>query len=435
MSAHSTQKGMSRRRFLGATGAAVAAPFILPARARGANSRIGLGVLGSGSRGVQVMKGFIDHPDIEVVALCDVFDDRRTRAAALVNEYYNRASDAAGCAVSGDFREVIDRDDVDAVLIAPQDHWHAIMAVAAADRKKHIYCEKPLGVSVRECQIIRDAARRNGIVFQTGTQQRSTRDFSQACELARNGYLGDIHTIEVAAPGPYYQRKYEGSLDPQPVPDGFDWEMYVGPAPMKPYNPGHHAWPDWYLIWDYCVGFIVNWGVHHLDIALWGCPRLTAQTFELTCTADYRNDGFCDNVSGWQAEFVYPDGLKMLFSDTDHPYKQGCCFRGSEGWVHVNRKGIEADPASLLEVSLKSSDTRLYVNDNHQHDFVNAIKENRDPIAPVEAGCHASTFGTLADVAARLKRKIQWDPVAGRLVNDAEAEPMLERPMRAPWSL
>ncbi len=432
---HRLRGRVGRRTFLRTAACVSVAPLLLPTRAHGANDRIAMGVIGSGSRGVQDMRGFLDEPDLEVVAVCDVQEDRRTNTAQLVNEHYGRGSDAAGCTAYRDFREILERDDIDVVLIAPQDHWHAAIAVMAAERGKDMYCEKPLGVSVRQCQAIREAVRRNAIVFQTGTQQRSSGNFRFACELALNGYLGDVHTVEVAAPGPSYKRKYAGSMEPQPVPPGLDYEMYAGPAPMKPFNEGRLAWPDWYLIYDYCTGFIVNWGVHHLDIALWGCPRLAMEPFDLSCTADYRNDGLCDNVNGWQAEFVYADGLRMSFTDTDHPHPQGCRFVGTEGWVHVNRQGITAEPASLLKQVIRPGEIHLHESDHHQHDLVVSVKNRRDPVAPVEAGCRASYFGMIADIAARVRRPVRWDPVVERFENDDEANRLLARPMRAPWTV
>ncbi|MFQ6132473.1 MAG: Gfo/Idh/MocA family protein [Armatimonadota bacterium] len=400
----------------------------------GANDRIALGVIGTGKRGTGVMRTFLGRDGVEVVAVCDVQKDRREDAAAIVHRHRGGAA-ADRCKAERDFREILARDDIDAVLLAPQDHWHGVMAVRAAESGKDIYCEKPLGVAVREGQAIRDAVRRHGVVFQTGTQQRSDRKFRLACELARNSYLGSIHTVKVAAPGPTYQRSYRGPTTPQPVPPGLDYEMYVGPAEMKPYNPGRLAWPDWYLIWDYCAGFIVNWGVHHLDIALWGCPQLGDQPFELACTADYRNDGLCDNVNAWQAEFVYPNGLRLSYSDTGHPHEQGCRFEGDEGWVHVNRKGIRAHPESLLDVTLGPDELRLQESDNHTGNFLDSIRTRRDPVAPVAAGHLASTLGLLADIAARVRRRLRWDPAAERFVNDDEADGLLARPMRPPWVL
>ena len=426
---------VSRRGFLAG---AAAAPFVLSAAALGANDRVVMGAIGVGGRGTGVMRGFLGNAGVQVVAVCDVQESRRNRAKQLVEAQYAKQAakgEYKGCEARNDFREVLARDDIDAVLLAPQDHWHAVMAVAAAERGKDIYCEKPLGVAVRESQAIRDAVRRYGRVFQTGTQQRSDRKFRFACELARNGYLGKLHTVKVGAPGPSYRRRYRGPTTPEPVPKGFDYEMYVGPAPLKPYNRARLDWPGWYLIWDYCAGFVVNWGVHHLDIAHWGCPELAEQPFDLTCTATYRDDGLCDNINGWKAEFVYASGLRMSFTDTGHPNAQGCRFEGEEGWVHVNRGGIHAEPASLLKVALRPSELRLYESTHHQADFVRAVRAGRDPVAPVEAGHRASYFGMIADIAGRVRRKVRWDPKAEQFVGDAEANRLLTRPMRSPWTL
>ena len=434
----SSTQGLTRRRFLKAAAASAVAPTILPAAARGANDRITMGAIGVGGRGTGVMRGFLGARDLQVVAVCDVQQRNRERAKKLVDAQYARRAGRGqhkGCDATADFREIIARDDVDTVLIAPQDHWHAVMAVRAAEAGKDMYCEKPLGVAVRECQAIRDAVRRHGVVFQTGTQQRSSRNFRFACELARSGYLGKLHTLKVAAPGPSYRRRYRGPTTPEPVPKGFDYDMYVGPAPMKPYNRGRLDWPGWYLIWDYCAGFIVNWGVHHLDIAHWGCPSIGTTPFELECKATYRNDGLTDNINGWQAEFRFADGLRMSFSDSGHPHKQGCRFEGERGWVHVNRRGISAEPASLLKVALKPNDVHLHESRHHQGDFLAAVRTRRDPVSPVEAGHVASTLGLLGDVAARVGRKLKWDPAAERFVGAPDANRLLSRPMRSPWTL
>jgi len=428
---------MTRRRFLRAT-AAIAAPLVLPASARGANDRVTMGCIGVGSRGTGLMRAFMGCEDLQVIAVCDVQQERRERAKQLVEAHSARGSGKAkheGCLACSDFREILAREDVDAVLIAPQDHWHGPIAVRAARAGKDIYCEKPLGVSVAESQAIRNTVRKYGCVFQTGTQQRSSRNFRFACELARSGYLGQVHTVVVGAPGPSYRPSYHGPTKPEPIPSGLDYEMYVGPAAMKPYNRGRLAWPDWYLIWDYCAGFIVNWGVHHLDIACWGCPDLGTKPFDLICSGSYRREGLTDNINDWQAEYAYPGGLRMTFTDTGHPNAQGCKFVGEEGWVHVNRKGIWAEPASLLKVTLKPGDAHLQTSSHHQDDFLKAVKTRRDPVSPVEAGHHASSLGLLGEIACRLRRKVTWDPKVEKFAGDQEANRLLSRPMRAPWTL
>jgi len=346
-----------------------------------------------------------------MVAVCDVADARRQKAKNVIDQHYGDK----GCVTFGDFR--------------------GLLAVAAARAGKDMYCEKPTGVAVAEGKAMRDTIRRYGRIFQTGTQQRSDHKFRLACELARNGYLGKIHTVKVAAPGPEYKRTYSKPTTEEPVPAGFDYDMYVGPAPMKPYNGGRWAWPDWYLIWDYCAGFIVNWGVHHLDIANWGCPAVGDGSFEVVCKGSYRNDGLTDNINDWQAEFTYSSGLRMTYSDTGNPHKQGCQFEGDKGWVHVNRKGIWAEPASLLKVRIKPNETSLGDSTSHHADFLKGVQTRRDPIAPVEAGHKASYLGLVPEIACRLQRKLRWDAATEQFVDDREANQMLSRPMRSPWHL
>ena len=349
-------KRVNRRRFLQQSAIGVGAislPAIIKASVLGGESslppsdKVAIGCIGVGGMGTGNLQAFLGLDDCRVVAVCDTYEDRRAKAKGLVDSQYRDK----GCAIYGDFRELLARDDIDAVMIAVQDHWHALIATAAVKAGKDMYCEKPLGVCVEEGKQIRNAVRKAKRVFQTGTWQRSQRKFQHACELVRNGYLGRIHTVEVAAPGPEYRPSYKGTLEPQPVPAGFDWNMWRGPAPDKPYNPGRVAWPDWYLIWDYCAGFIANWGVHHLDIANWGCPQLGTEPFTVECRAKYRKEGLTDNVESWNATFIYDTGLKMLFTDSPQQ-KPGCRFVGDKGWVYVDRSGISAEPSSLLQVRL-----------------------------------------------------------------------------------
>lgn len=433
----------NRREFLGRSAgiasAALAIPYAVPGSALGKDGqtapseRITLGSIGVGSMGRGDMKGLMQPGGAHIVAVCDVFQDRREKAKAIADEQNGNQD----CKMYGDFREILARDDIDAVCITTQDQWHALIAVAAAKAGKDMYCQKPLGVTVAECQAIREAVRKNGRILQTGTQQRSSNSFRQACELARNGYLGKLHTVEVAAPGPMYQRKYDKPTTPEPVPEGFDFDMFTGPAKKRPYNGGLWAWPDWYLIRDYCVGFIVNWGVHHLDIANWGCPAVTSEPCQLEFKGSYRNDGLTDNILDWAGEFRYESGLKMAYSDTGHPYEQGCKFIGDEGWVHVDRTRIKAEPESLLKVELKSSDVPLDAGatGSHYNNFLECVRSRKDPIAPVEGGVQASYLGMIAEISIKLGRKLRWNPKNETFIDDAEANGLLSAPMRSPWKL
>ena len=430
---------LTRREFVkgaAAAAGAVGVPLIIPAASLGAggkvapSNRITIGCIGVGGQGTGNMRAFLGIEEARVVAVCDAYEDRRQRAKGLVDKKYGDH----GCAMFGDFRELLARPGIDAVLIATQDHWHALIALAALAAGKDMYLEKPLGVAVKECQAIRAAVRRSGLIVQVGTQQRSTRNFRFACELARNGYVGKVHTVQVAAEGPNYKPGYKGPMTPQPVPAGFDWDIWLGPAPQEPYNPGRVAWPDWYLIWDYCAGFIVNWGVHHLDIAHWGCPDVGRVPFELDARVKYRNEGFTDNSESWMATFTYENGLKMVFSD-HFQQKIGTRFIGDKGWVHADRAGIWAEPESLLKVTIKPEELHLHESDSHHADFIRSVKTRRDPVSDIDAGHIASYLGMVADIGGRLQRKLKWDPKAEEFPGDAEANRMLARPMRAPWHL
>lgn len=432
-------RNIARRQFLkksAGIAAALGFPSVIPGSALGKDdavapsNRIAIGCIGVGGMGTGNMKNFLGLDDCRVVAVCDAYEDRRQKAKALVDEHCGDQ----GCAMYGDFREVLARKDIDAVMIAAQDHWHSLIATAAAAAGKDMYCEKPMGVCIDDGKRILKAVRDHKRVFQAGTWQRSLGRFLQACELARNGRVGRIHTVQVSAPGPQYQPKYNGPLDPQPAPAGFDWERWRGPAPDKPYNPGRVAWPDWYLIWDYCAGFICNWGVHHLDIANWGCPALGTEPFEVECKATYRKKGFADNVDGWNATFTYPDGLKMTFTDQNQQ-KVGARFIGDKGWVHVDRAGIWAEPESLLKADLKDSAVRLYKSTNHCDDFLSCVRSRKDPVSNAEATHVASYLGLVADIAARLEQKLKWDPKAEAFVGNDAANGMLVRPMHNGWKL
>lgn len=445
---------MNRRGFLRTTGAAVTAlslPTIIPSSAFGANERIALGCIGVGRMGTNNLKNFLLQEDCRVVAVCDPYEDRRVKAKGLADAQYGDK----GCAMIADFRELIARKDIDAVMIAAQDHWHALIATVAAAAGKDMYCEKPLGVSVEQSQAIVKAVRKHKRVFQAGTWQRSEGKFRQACTLVRNGYVGKLREIQVSAPGPHFEPKYDGSLDPQPVPADFNWKMWRGPTPTQPYNPGRVGWPDWYLIWDYCAGFICNWGVHHLDIAHWGCPAISQEPCQLECRGGYRKKGFTDNIETWKATFTFASGLKMVFTDEDQQQK-GTRFIGDKGWVHIDRSGIDAEPESLLSVLPKPGDIRLYENFragddqvikrpdggratyrslNHGKNFLDCVRSRKDPISDVNATHVASYLGLIAEIAARLETKLKWDPKKEKFSGNSEANQRLSRPMFNGWKL
>ncbi|MCX6910342.1 MAG: Gfo/Idh/MocA family oxidoreductase [Verrucomicrobia bacterium] len=449
---------MNRRDFLRSSAAAAAAvglPNLIPATAFGANSKIVMGCIGVGSRGRNNMKLFLALEGCRVVAVCDPYEDRRQKAKKMADAQYGDT----GCAMFGDYRELVARKDIDAVSIATQDHWHALVATAAAAAGKDMYCEKPMGVSVEQGRIMLDAIRKHKRMFQAGTWQRAQGKFRQACALVRNGYVGTLREIQVAAPGPQYQPKYNGPLDPEPVPEGFDWNMWRGPAPNKPYNPGRVAWPDWYLIWDYCAGFICNWGVHYLDIANWGCPALGKEACDIECKGVYRKKSFTDNIESWNGTFNFSSGLKMTFIDipSESDPRTGAKFIGDKGWVHVSRAGIWSEPGSLLQLRPKAGETHVYESSepgddiitikakagdqiafktfNHGDDFLSSVRSRKDPVSDVNATHVASYLGLVAEIAARLETKLKWDPKKEKFIGNDEANKRLTRPMHNGWKL
>ncbi|MFV1966153.1 MAG: Gfo/Idh/MocA family protein [Pirellulaceae bacterium] len=434
-----------RRRFLASATASTAAAWIVPASALGRDGhlapseRITIGMLGVGNRGSSSLRAMRPLPDHQVVAIADCRHKRATLAQQQVNQFYAERigkQTFKGCDIYHDFRDLLARDDIDAVWGCVPDHWHAVAYNRVIESGKDLYGEKPITRWVQDGVRVRDAVRRYGCIFQTGTQQRSSTHFRHACQLAINGYLGKVHTVYVGAPG---GRAYpvEPPCDP---PAGFDYDMWTGPAPSIPFDKKRCEWLAMYMISHYCAGFITNWGVHHLDIAGWGCPEVFEKPFEIEGTGQLPTEGMTDTWISWQMRLRWQSGLKMEYTNTGNPNEQGCKFEGDEGWVHANRRGIWAEPKPLLSVRPKPSDTSLHTSPEytnpytaHTADFFRSIRSRQDPVSPVEQGHAASTLGNVSDIALRLGRKLTWDPQQSQFVGDDEANTMLSRAPRSPW--
>ncbi len=441
---------LSRRRFVAGALAAVAGPQLVPASALGLagqmppSERITIAMFGVGNRGLGSLGAMRPLPDHQVVAIADCRRPRAELARGQVNAFYAQRlgkQEFQGCEIYNDFRDVLARDDIDAVWGCAPDHWHGVHCLRVIEAGMDLYGEKPVTRWIAEGIRVRDAVRRYGCVFQTGTQQRSQTHFRRACELARNGYLGRVHTIEVGAPG---GRAYP-AVAPSEPPEGFDYDMWTGPAPYFPFDTNRCEWLAMYMISHYCAGFITNWGVHHLDIAGWGCPEVFHKPFEVEGTGTLPAKGMTDTWISWNMNLRWESGLRMGFSNSGNPYKQGCRFIGDAGWVHVSRRGISAEPNALLTVQGKPDDTPLHAspafpNDPHGFtahtaDFFQCIRTRRDPVSPVEDGHAASTIGNVCDISLRLGRKLTWDPGHDRFAGDDDANAMLSRAARSPWSI
>ena len=410
---------------------ALVMPYFIPARALGRDgavapsNRIGVGVIGLGDRGNYHLSALPAFKEAQVVAVCDVRGLQAQKVCRSVDE----KSGTKGCVATQDFREIFARPDIDAVTIAAPENWHAIMSIEAMKAGKDVYCEKALSLTVAEGRAVCGAVRRYGRILQAGTQQRSDRRFRFACELARNGYLGKLHTVTAAVPS----GRRMLSLPPAPVPEDLNYDLWLGPAPFKPYREGLCAY-NWYFLTDYCAGWIQSWGVHHLDIALWGAPKLATSPLEVEGTADFLAEGDADVSFGWRVNMTTPDGLRLqFFDDGSSPFGHGVRFEGDKGWVHVTRGDIKAEPASLLDTLIKPGEEHLYLSNNHMENFLQCIRTRRDPVASVEV-CHAATtISLVADIATRAGRKLVWDWSKERFANDEVANRMLSRTLRTPW--
>lgn len=419
-----TPKVADRRAFLKGAAAFAAAPFIVPASAFGANEKITVGTVGVGPQGRRVLEMFLGCPDARVVAVCDVNALRREEARASVDRHYG----AKGCAAFRDFRELIARRDVDVVHCAAPDHWHVPVALEAARAGKDLYIEKPLGLCVADDQALRAAVRRYGSVFQFGTQHRSERNFRFACELVRNGRIGRLHTMRVALEA----SKTAPNFPPMPVPDWLDYDLWLGPAPWAPFTANRIVNRYWWHISDYTLGFVAGQNIHFGDIAQWGNRSETTGPVEVEGWGVFPRDGLCDCATAYAVRHTYANGVVMHFTD-DVQNPQGIRFEGTKGWVFVDLGRIDAEPRSLLRAVFEPGEERLPVSNHHVRNFLDCVRTRSQPLCPVEQAVRSDTLCHLSDIAMRLGRRLQWDPVRERFVGDDAANRMLTRAMRAPW--
>lgn len=442
-------RGVTRRRFLSKATAAAAGLSIVPASVLGkdghaaANDRIIVGAIGCGVRGSSAIGLALQASECQVVAVCDVRRPRLVRAQEQCNGHYGRAGQNGsykGCEAYHEYQELLSRDDIDALLLTPPDHWHGVIYSDAIRVGKDIYGEKPITRTIAEGQALRKLVKQYGTVFQTGTQSRSIPRVRHACELARNGYLGKIHTIEVSVTS---GREYP-TIAPCDPPEGFDYDRWTGPAPYVPFDPQRCEWLAMYMISHYCAGFITNWGVHFLDIAQWGCPEITTKPFAIEGKGEFPKSGMTDTCIHWDMMLSYDSGLKVHFTDQSKQ-PNGCRFIGDEGWVKVNweRPGFWASDPSLRNVQFKASDVRLHASPDvspvdvrlgHTLDLLHSIRTRQEPVAPFEQGHRATTIGNVSDITVRLDRKLRWDWET-ETFDDDQANAMMSRPMREPYTI
>lgn len=427
-----TSRWMSRRRAMGVATVGVVGPMVVPGRVLGRDggvapsNRITVGFLGTGRQAMYAnIPGFLAEPDAQIVAVCDVDGWRMERARAKVEEGYagrGSATGYRGCVAERDWRAVVAREDVDAVMISTPDHWHVPMALAALGAGKDVACEKPLTRNISEGRALAEAVRREGRVFRTDSEFRSLRSFHRAAQWVRNGRIGTLRRVVSATPK-------DGTLGPQPempVPPELDYAMWLGAAPERPYTvqrvhprQDDRGRPGWICIRDYADGMLANWGAHLNDIALWAADLEHTGPVAVRATGTFPPAGnLWDVVQEFEATFQYANGVELVCR-TETPYLR---FEGSGGWIEVRYPNdVRVSDERLMEWEPGEGDERLPFKTSEKRDFLDAVTSRRQPMFDAEAGHRNATLSHLALASMELGRELKWDPVAEVVRDDAEA--------------
>lgn len=447
-------QNMNRRHFLkkvgGITAGAMAFPYIIPSSAIGRtgtvapSNRICIGCIGLGARGTEGLQEFLHNPNAQVVALCDVEREssnyyanwRRGLKPALeiVEQYYAEHKPSGtykGCDTYIDFREALAREDIDAVQIATPDHWHVPISIAAAREGKDILCEKPLSMSVTQGRALCDAVRRYGRVFQTGTQGRSFAYMRRGCELVRNQRIGELKEIHVELP---LGMAGNVPVKPEPIPDGFDYDMWLGPAPWAPYQRDRCHSKFRYNS-DYSNnGNFSDWGAHTLDFAQWGMGTDRSGPVEIKGRGRRLKNGLYDTYIEFDVTYKYANGVTVFVKRPGEKIR----FVGSEGWVELRwgTNGLTASSNKILTSRIGPDEIHLYKSNDHVGNFLTCIKTRSETVAPAEVGHRSASMCHLATIAMDLGQELRWDPDNEKSINNDLANKLLQcRSMRSPWRI
>ncbi len=424
-----TKPKFKRRSFLESVLATATAPLIVPASLFGQtapSNRIAVGFIGVGSHGTHHnLKHYLRQPDARTVMVCDVDDRHLERAKQTVDRHYGDT----GCATTKDFREVLARPDIDAVIVSTPDHWHTLISVLAVRAGKDVQCEKPT-LTIEEGQILTREVNKHRRVFQTSTEDRAIPVYHRMAELVRNGRIGKLTKIEVILPK---QPTVAGDPTPQPVPPELDYDMWLGPAPEAPYCKDrvhfHFRW-----IWDYSGGIICDWGTHLFDTAQWGNDTERSGPVEVDGKGTHWEGGLYDTVKDYDVTYRYANGVIMICKPGNPSLK----FVGSDGWVGNTgwRGQLQASSDAILNSVIADNEVKLFTEPEGEHrNFLDCVKNRQAPYFPVDIGHRVSTVCHLANLSIRLGRPLLWDPAKERFRNDDEANRLRSRNMRRPWTL
>jgi len=390
---------------------------------------ISLGFIGCGKQGRGLSNSFLNTKEIRITAISEVYKDKTQLFLERVKANYEKNSDwgtYSEIPVYNDFRELLSRKDIDAVVIATPDHWHGVMSVKAAEAGKDIYCEKPMALTVKEGRAMVEATRKYDRVFQTGNMQRSWKEFRQAVELIRNGYIGDIKNIKVnIGPPPIAY-----TLPEQPIPIGLDWKLWLGPNEYKPFNEElappitKDVFPNWRLYKEFGGGMVTDWGAHMFDIAQWALNMDNSGPVKIT-PPDGQEHKFLT--------YEYKNGTLMTHEPWE--WNNAVWFIGSEGEIKVGRGKLETTPATLKDKVIGDNEKHVYRSDNHYKDFLNAMRKRTKPVSDVEIGHRTASVCTLGNIAYELKRPLEWNPKKETFKKDPSANALLSRPLLDEWKI
>ena len=420
-------KRITRRGFVKCASAVLAAPYVITSDALGsqdkpaASERIAMGAIGLGGRGTHDLQAMMANADVQMLAICDCKQARRDAVKKLVDA----KNDNTDCKTYRDLRELLARDDIDAVLIATGDNWHTTASILAAKAGKDMYCEKPMSVAVGEGRALCDAMERYDVIFQCGTQRRSVPRFKYAVDLARSGKLGELKTVYAEkAPAEWFKFHPYATLPAQPEPpkDEVDWDRWLGPAPWRPYNAQYMTRQFWMCHLDFSGGMLTEWGSHTADLCQWANNADNETPVEFEMAEDKGKETVVAR---------YANGVKLVFEEGAWPLHVR--FVGTEGMIYVDDDGtMEAEPKSLLAGRQFG---KGYPNENHVRNFLDCVKSRRTPIAPAEGAHRANSTCQIANICQLLGRKLTFDPATEQFVGDEVANRMVHRAMRSPWQL